>query len=317
MKNNLKNRNSKEEWVYKDNKVGLSKEPNLTANIKYKEFINGEAIVTFPMPNYDGKPKQTPPKRNEKLRSMALTKEAKSKIKRVCRIFDFYVKSNRIKSKKCSMITLSYPKNYPDDHTAKKHLDNFIKRINRFSFDFMYLWVAEKQKRGAIHFHIITPNYIPMDRINSGWAEIVRKWYQKNGYIFSHVLPNVKAVDNVSRYVTKYITKDENNKIEGNRYSISKVAHKLAKPTIEELILTSSRNPTEVLHEVISSLNTEVIQIDNSDTKKEDDPTLILGYFIPNSKGILDKLSSHPKTYKERKLSKPGTQLHLIKPNNY
>lgn len=317
MKNYLQNRNSKEEWVYRDHKVGLSKEPNLTANIKYKEFINGEAIVTFPTPNYEGKPKQTPPKRNEKLKSMALTKEAKSKIKRVCRIFDFYVKNHRIKSKKCSMITLSYPKNYPDDRTAKKHLDNFIKRINRFSFDFMYLWVAEKQKRGAIHFHIITPNYIPMDIINSGWTEIVRKWYQKNGYTFSHVLPNVKAVDNVSRYVTKYITKDENNTIEGNRYNISKVAHKLAKPTIEELILTSSRNPTEVFNDVISSLELEVIQIDNSETKKEDNPILILGYFIPNSKGLLDKLSSHPKTYKERKIQKPGIQLHLIKPNNY
>ena len=130
-------------------------------------------------------------------------------------------------------------------------------------------------------------------------------------------MPNVKAVDNVSRYVTKYITKDENNTIQGNRYNISKVAHKLAKPTIEELILTSSRNPTEVLNDVISSLEIEVFQIDNSDTNKEDNPTLVLGYFIPNSKGLLDKLSSHPKTYKERKIQKPGIKLHLIKPNNY
>ncbi len=215
------------------------------------------------------------------------------------------------------MITLSYPKKYPDDRTEKKHLDNFIKRINRFSFDFMYLWVAEKQKRCAIHFHIITPNFIPMDIINSGWTEIVRKWYQKNGYTFSHVLPNVKAVDNVSRYVTKYITKDENNTIEGNRYNISKCAHELAKPKRTELLLTYSRNPIELVLDTASSLKAEIFQIDNSDTKKEENPTLIFGYFIPNVRGLLEKLKSHPKVYNERKISKPGTQLYLIKPSLY
>jgi hypothetical protein len=317
MKNYLKNRNSKEEWVYRDNKVGLSKEPNLTASINCKEYYNGEGIITFEMPNYEGKPKQTPPKRNKKLKSNALTKEAKSKIKRVCRMFDYYVKNLKGKSKKCSMITLSYPKNYPDDRTAKQHLDNFLKRINRYSSDFMYVWVAEKQKRGAIHFHIITPNFIPKGIINSGWTEIVRKWYQKNGYTFSHVLPNVKAVDNVSRYVTKYITKDENNTIEGNRYNISKCAHELAKPKRTELLLTYSRNPIELVLDTASSLKAEIFQIDNSDTKKEENPTLIFGYFIPNARGLLEKLKSHPKVYKERKLSKIGTQLYLIKPSLY
>ena len=232
-------------------------------------------------------------------------------------MFDTYVKNLKGKSKKCSMITLSYPKYYPDDRTAKKHLDNFLKRINRYKRDFMYLWVAEKQKRGAIHFHIVTPFFIPKEIINSAWTEIVRKWYQTNGYAFSQVLPNVKAVDNVSRYVTKYLTKDVDNTIEGNRYNISKCAHELAKPKRTELLLTSSRNPIELVLNVVSSLKVDFYPIDNSHTKKEENPTLIFGFFIPNIKAVLEKLKAHPKIYEERKLSKPGTQLDLIKPNIY
>ena len=110
MNNYLKNRNSKEEWVYGDNKVGLSKEPNLTANIHLKEFYNGEGVITFPMPNYEGKPKQTPPKRMKKLKSMTLTKEAKSKIKRVCRMFDTYVKNLKMHFQLLAWVVFTLPK---------------------------------------------------------------------------------------------------------------------------------------------------------------------------------------------------------------
>lgn len=310
-------KNSKEEWVYTDNKVGLSNVPNLTADINYKQYLNGEALVTFKFPDYEGKPKPTPPIRKERLERTSLTDSAKSKIKRVCRIFDYYVKSGISRSKKCSMITLSYPMHYPNDRFSKIHLDHFLKRMNRHATNFMYLWVAEKQKRGAIHFHIVTPNYIPKEIINKAWSEIVRKWYQKNNYEFKQVLPNVLSVNNASKYVTKYITKDENNSIEGNRYNISKLAQELSKPVITELIHSSSRNPSEVLNEIFSNLKIGVIEIDNSETKKENDPTTIFGYWIPNAKDVLHNLKLHPKVYEEMKLKKIGVQLTLLQPTLY
>lgn len=63
--------------------------------------------------------------------------------------------------------------------------------------------------------------------------------------------------------------------------------------------LNDGRDLFTTIKKLTEKFENEVNKIDNSDKKKEDNPTLIIGYFIPNSKGILDKLSSHPKIYKE------------------
>jgi len=55
-----------------------------------------------------------------------------------------------------SMITLTYPDDYPTDgKTAKRHLYRFLAWVREQFTGVNYLWWMEFQKRGAPHFHIL------------------------------------------------------------------------------------------------------------------------------------------------------------------
>lgn len=95
------------------------------------------------------------------------------------------------------MGTLSYRKIIPSDKESKKHLQAYFKRLNRKVGKKVaqYLWVAERQKRGAIHYHTLTPESLSSEEfvkkrkilecvwINRVWNEIVCNWALKSGRI--------------------------------------------------------------------------------------------------------------------------------------
>lgn len=78
-----------------------------------------------------------------------------------------------------------------------------------------YVWRAERQKNGNLHFHIITDTYIQYDRIRDSWNQtlnrfgFIDKFYDKYG----HRHPNstdvhaIKNVKNLAGYFIKYMTK--------------------------------------------------------------------------------------------------------------
>lgn len=120
----------------------------------------------------------------------------------------------------------------------------------------MYLWVAELQKRGEIHFHILTPSCVDKNLINSCWSSIVSKWYKKEGKKFDKVLPNVKATYNAGAYMSKYLSKDGEG-IHGNLYGLSQNAHELLKPIIEDNIPTTEKNAISIIHSTLDQVDSE------------------------------------------------------------
>jgi len=78
---------------------------------------------------------------------------------------------------KISFITLTLP-------TNQFHSDNIIKSacLNQFLIEASkkwhiknYIWRAEKQKNGSIHFHILTDKFIPWSELRDVWNRIVNK----------------------------------------------------------------------------------------------------------------------------------------------
>lgn len=78
---------------------------------------------------------------------------------------------------KISFITLTLP-------SAQIHSDNEIKEkcLNQFFVEarkrwhvINYLWRAEKQKNGSIHFHILCDRFIPWSELRDVWNRIVNK----------------------------------------------------------------------------------------------------------------------------------------------
>lgn len=103
-------------------------------------------------------------------------------------------------------VTLTFKENIVDHHIANAEFRKFIKRLNYKLFKkqsgLLYVTVAERQERGAIHFHCVFFNLPYIQH-----AELLKIWNktQVNGAV------NVQAIEkggNIGAYLVKYIQKD-------------------------------------------------------------------------------------------------------------
>lgn len=102
-----------------------------------------------------------------------------------------------------------------EDKTIKKCLDNWIKRAKRKHKLNSYVWRAERQANGNIHFHMITDVWIHYEKIRNDWNAVLRetglieKFRAKHG----HENPNstdvhaIWKVKNLVQYFVKYMSK--------------------------------------------------------------------------------------------------------------
>lgn len=124
---------------------------------------------------------------------------------------------------KLNFITLTLPSaqgNVTDKELKKSALDPFLKAARRRWKLRSYVWRAEKQLNGNLHFHITTYCYIPHTDLRDEWNYQISKF----GYIESfskkhgHSSPNstdvhsVRSVHNLSAYLVKYMSKDSRAK---------------------------------------------------------------------------------------------------------
>lgn len=113
-------------------------------------------------------------------------------------------------------LTLSAPQgDYTDRQIKNLLLDPFIKRAKRRFKLSNYVWRAERQKNGNIHFHLISDVYMHHTELKEMWNEIqnriglIDQFERKHG----HRNPNstdVHAVNNIkdlAAYLVKYMTK--------------------------------------------------------------------------------------------------------------
>ncbi|GGM43726.1 Rep protein [Paraliobacillus quinghaiensis] len=103
---------------------------------------------------------------------------------------------------KTKFITLTYSENMKDVKESNYNFKKFIQRLNyKMDLKLKYSCVVEFQKRGAVHYHLLAYN-LPFIE-NSKLAEI---W----GHGFVQV-KNIDSIDNVGAYVTKYMSKDNDD----------------------------------------------------------------------------------------------------------
>jgi hypothetical protein len=145
-------------------------------------------------------------------------------------------------------LTLSAKQAHSDQHIKREMLGRFMEEIREKYGVINYIWKAEAQKNGNIHFHILIDRYIPHTEIRRIWNSI----QDTNGYIDkfyihqSHRNPNstdihqAKKIRNTLKYITKYITKGEGYRIiKGRIWGASSLLHNLGNPSkmmcVEEL----------------------------------------------------------------------------------
>lgn len=114
-------------------------------------------------------------------------------------------------------LTLSMPQMHDDVFIKERMLYPFLRWMARSHGANLYLWKAESQVNGNIHFHITTNTFIH-------WKSIRRKWNSiqgKHGYLKKWTDGNVPGdpnatdvhaviyEDEIAKYMCKYMTKND------------------------------------------------------------------------------------------------------------
>lgn len=127
-----------------------------------------------------------------------------------------------------TFLTLTFADNIINIDNANYYFNIFRSQLKREFKDLKYICVPEFQKRGAVHYHLLTN--IPYDsdllleekklyNKESGWqvGKPIKFW--RKGFSLCKKLDNI----NVVGYITKYLTKDIDNRLFcKNRYNFSR-----------------------------------------------------------------------------------------------
>lgn len=121
----------------------------------------------------------------------------------------------KIGSLKMKFVTITFPSGCSDD-ICMQCLNTWLTKLRSITSSFEYLWVAERQANGTLHFHLFTKTFFNIRVINYHMAVTIDNVLSKNKEgvpAFSLEKYNgidVKVVDKISnivKYVTKYVTK--------------------------------------------------------------------------------------------------------------
>lgn len=123
-------------------------------------------------------------------------------------------------------LTLSSPQIHSDQYIKDKMLSSFIQWLQRKNGVRSYIWKAEAQGNGNIHFHITTDKFIHHNAIRLKWNSIQQEHgYLKHDSDFDKIkLTNstdVKAVKKPKKlilYMIKYFTMEKKRKNYVSRY---------------------------------------------------------------------------------------------------
>ena len=162
-----------------------------------------------------------------------------------------------------SFITLTFADNISDIDYAYKKLNIWLKQIKRSlkrnNDDFYYLGVIEFQKRGAIHYHLLTnlecnSNLLTLQENKDNMYDVK---YWSHGYTSAFDLTDTDDNFNCAKYMCKYMTKknDDNRLKNHRRYYHSR---NLEKP-LEVTYMDYDIQFKQLLHYLNTSTNLNII----------------------------------------------------------
>lgn len=117
-----------------------------------------------------------------------------------------------------TFITLTFADNVTSIDLANKRFRYFIDKVRRIKKDLMYLAIPEFQKRGAVHYHILTNISINDNKLiytQEGNKRYKHVKYWDDG--FTSVEPLKGDVKKIIGYISKYMTKDIDNRLFNRR----------------------------------------------------------------------------------------------------
>jgi len=186
-------------YNYKNEKGKYSKKITVCGNVVYKVVYSDP--VYFGFKSLGGR----------KMDSENEEKNRHDSVVRARRNIMMYAQKN-FNAANDKFITLTFKDNITDLKIANNEFNLFIKRLKyKIRSDFKYLAVIEFQKRGAVHYHMLSDlNYIKK-------LEFAEIW--KNGFV---KINRIKHVDDLGAYLIAYIGKNTKKKDKGKDFDLLK-----------------------------------------------------------------------------------------------
>ncbi len=162
-----------------------------------------------------------------------------------------------------TFITLTFADiKYSDIERANKVFNSFRTYIKRLKNDFKYVCVPEFQKRGAVHYHLLTNiDYTDFNLLSQNevklWNPSSNDWKigrNIKGWSKGYTMVNSMTDINVIGYLTKYLTKDIDNRLWGKRRYL--YSQNLVKPDEYYINLSDDRD-FGILADIISKCDIE------------------------------------------------------------
>lgn len=233
--------------VYRYNNVRIHKDKTQEKikNLKNKDFIYTDMLIT--PKNYQNKPSRGVVEQKNIDRS-------KFQLQRL-------IKSNESEFK--TFITLTFADNVTDIDIANKKFHSWRVKIKSIYKDFRYVCVPEFQKRGAVHYHLLTNLEIDKDYHyirrgkNTKSKLIVPQEGTKSQYdvkYWPNGFTSVFSMDNINviGYLSKYMTKDIDNRLFGHRRYF--YSNNLIRPN-EMYINLSNDSEFNIIADIMSNCN--------------------------------------------------------------
>lgn len=151
-----------------------------------------------------------------------------------------------------SFISLTFAENIKDINFTNKKFHNFVRQVQRVFKNFKYLCVPEFQKRGAVHYHILTnipvnSDIIPLKKPLKLWNKELKKYktiyyydikYWSFGFSEAEIVTG--DIKKIVGYISKYMTKNIDNRLFcKHRFLYSQ---NLCKPKIDLLDLSNQKH---------------------------------------------------------------------------
>lgn len=168
--------------------------------LRPKELViySNDVVVNF----RGGNP--TPPPKGKKKPVKEFSRKSRAKLA--------FVASNT-EVRFLSMMTLTYPKEWPHDgRVVKANLKAMLNRIRRKVDDFDYLWFLEFQARGAPHVHLLLSCKSNKERkawLSKSWHDIVNQEENEKHLKAGTRWTQIRKKDGARNYCVKYTHKME------------------------------------------------------------------------------------------------------------
>lgn len=129
------------------------------------------------------------------------------------RLIELMASLNRQRLRRLPLfVTLTYPAKWPDEPQVwKRHLDTWLKRLEREYTGLSVIWKLEFQSRGAPHYHLLVfgARWISPQWLSRSWYEVVDSG-DINHLMAGTKVEFIRSWRGVMFYASKYLAKKTN-----------------------------------------------------------------------------------------------------------